>query len=451
MRADAFLAAAESLPVTSVPNLIGTGGLVVVAPHPDDESLGCGGLIAEAVAQGIEVRVIIVSDGVGSHPNSALYPPPRLRELREEETKAAVRALGLDARFLRFLRLPDTAVPIQGELAEIAVQAIVEAAQECRASMVGVTWRHDPHCDHEASALLVEKARPSLTGASIFEFPVWGWTLPPETETSGPPEGFRCDISARLHAKNAAVAAHRSQTTGLIPDDAAGFRLDADMLQRFAGPYEIFLSVPRSDDRSKRRVQQIGADYFERLYESDPDPWRFATSDYERTKYAATLQALPKVRYDSILEAGCSIGVFTERLAARCDTLLALDASAAALTNAKSRCAGMPRVSFQQAFLPGQWPGGTFDGIIFSEIVYYLDAASVALLARKVSSSIRDGGDIMLVHWLGETDYPLTGDQAAELFIQHASSFAQVLSQSRTAEYRLDLLRAGVRLQTGSV
>ena len=111
MHADAFLAAAERLPVADLDTLTGGTGLVIVAPHPDDESLGCGGVMAAASARGQAVAVVIVSDGCGSHTHSALYPPDRLRALREAETLEAVAALGVPAEGVTFLRLPDAGVP----------------------------------------------------------------------------------------------------------------------------------------------------------------------------------------------------------------------------------------------------------------------------------------------------------------------------------------------------
>ncbi len=248
MKASVFLALAEALPFADLPTLIGDGGLVVVAPHPDDESLGCGGLIAAARARGADVRLLVVSDGVGSHRNSASHPPERLRTLREAETIEAAAALGLEAAAIRFLRLPDAAVPTVGREADAALDAIVEAAVACAAGAVCVTWRHDPHCDHGAAATLVERARPRLRGARVHEYPIWGWTLPEGTEVgAGPsgdgPSGARLDIAAWVGAKRAAVAAHRSQTTALIADDPQGFRLDATMLERFARPFEIYLDV----------------------------------------------------------------------------------------------------------------------------------------------------------------------------------------------------------------
>ena len=242
MRADAFFAAAQALPYAPLHEITRGGGLLVVAPHPDDESLGCGGLIAAACAAQVDVRLIVVSDGVGSHPNSRRYPRDALRELRETETLAAAAALGLDPKAIRFLHLPDRAVPTEGRDAEAAREVIAGSARACAAGAVCVTWQHDPHCDHVAAADLVARgAFPS--GTRVLAYPVWGWTLAPDTEVGAPPRGLRFDISDRLEAKAAAIAAHRSQTTDLIDDDPTGFRLAPEVLAHFARPYEILLDI----------------------------------------------------------------------------------------------------------------------------------------------------------------------------------------------------------------
>ncbi|AWN46760.1 PIG-L family deacetylase [Methylobacterium terrae] len=243
MRADAFLAAAEALPVRSLREIVPSGGIVVVAPHPDDESLGCGGLIAEACARGVPVRLVVVSDGVGSHPNSPSHPPERLRSLRESETLAAAAALGLSAEHVAFLRLPDRFVPASGPEAEAAAGAIAAAARSCGAGALFVTWAHDPHCDHGASAAIAGLARTLLGGVALHAYPVWGWTLPPATEVGAPPRGARLAIHPHRDAKAAAIAAHRSQTTDLIADDPDGFRLEPAMLARFGREHEIFLEI----------------------------------------------------------------------------------------------------------------------------------------------------------------------------------------------------------------
>lgn len=190
-----------------------------------------------------------------------------------------------------------------------------------------------------------------------------------------------------------------------------------------------------------RHTESLSPDYFAERYAADPDPWCFETSDYERVKYAATLAALSKLRYVSALEVGCSIGVLTEQLARRCDALLALDVAEAALDRARSRCAGSDHVAFMQAQVPEAYPDGAFDLILLSEVVYYLAADDVARLVGRVRETLVPGGDILLVHWTGETHYPLTGDEAAKTFIGHAADFTTVLYATRTDEYRLDVLQ----------
>ncbi|WP_375462050.1 PIG-L deacetylase family protein [uncultured Enterovirga sp.] len=210
MRADAFLAAAEALPLASLDEIAGGRGVVVVAPHPDDESLGCGGLIAQACAFGLSVRVVILSDGVGSHPNSLSHPPDRLRRLRERETLDAARALGLGTDHVSFLGLPDRFVPRCGTDAGTAADRIADAIGESGADTVLVTWVHDPHCDHKAAAAIVRLARERAPWVRLMEYPVWGWSLPPYTDVGDSPLGVRLDVSHHLDAKRAAVASHRS-------------------------------------------------------------------------------------------------------------------------------------------------------------------------------------------------------------------------------------------------
>ena len=243
MRAADFLAEAETLPFADLEDIVGLGGIVVVAPHSDDESLGCGGLIAAARAVDVDVRLVVVSDGVKSHPNSKIYPPPRLKALREAETLSAAAALGLEPSQVHFLGLPDAAVPIAGPLAEKAVDDIVAIAADCAATALLVTWRHDPHCDHEASAMLVDLAAARIGPIRTLAYPIWGWTLPADAEVGPPPIGARFDIARHVDTKASAIAAHRSQTEALITDDPDGFRLEPTMLKRFVRPFEIFLDV----------------------------------------------------------------------------------------------------------------------------------------------------------------------------------------------------------------
>ncbi len=187
-----------------------------------------------------------------------------------------------------------------------------------------------------------------------------------------------------------------------------------------------------------RYGSSMGRSYFDALYDEDIDPWRFGTSDYERQKYAASVDALPDPFYDSALEVGCSIGIFTGLLATRCGQLLALDVADKALAQARQNCPA-PHVTFENRSIPKDWPTGSFDLIVLSEVLYYLDRSALDQTARHARAHLRSGGAILLVHYLGETNYPLTGDEAATLFIETVA--LPVLTQKRTPSYRIDLLK----------
>lgn len=179
-------------------------------------------------------------------------------------------------------------------------------------------------------------------------------------------------------------------------------------------------------------------EHFERLYQRDPDPWRFATSDYERDKYAATLAALPAPRFARAFEVGCSIGVLTAALAGRCDRLLAVDVAASALAQARARCAALPQVEIVAMRVPDEWPSGDFDLIVISEVLYYLGLDGIDRTAERARQSLRPGGCVVLVNWHGATDGACSGDEAAERFLTRAR--LPIVAGSRAAQYRLDVL-----------
>ncbi|HET6553511.1 MAG TPA: class I SAM-dependent methyltransferase [Dyella sp.] len=187
-------------------------------------------------------------------------------------------------------------------------------------------------------------------------------------------------------------------------------------------------------------------EHFERLYTHDPDPWAVLTSTYERDKYQATLHALSRPRYAQALELGCSIGGLTRWLAPRCQTLVAVDTSETALQRARSACPA-PQVKFVQAHLPdGDWQG-TFDLVVLSEILYYFSVPALAQLAERLSRMTTAHTDFVVVHWTGETDYPLSGDCATELF-RHLM-YADVRMRMRNDRYRLETWSPGLRSFSG--
>lgn len=161
----------------------------------------------------------------------------------------------------------------------------------------------------------------------------------------------------------------------------------------------------------------LPADHFASMYAADPDPWGFTSRWYERRKYDLTLAALPHPRYARAYEPGCSIGVLTQGLAARCDLLLAEDVAEAAVRAARERTAGCPGVRVGRRAVPAEWPEGSWDLVVVSELAYFLDLADRELLWRRVEGSLVPGGTLLAVHWRPRVDgWPATGDQVhAEL------------------------------------
>ena len=245
MRVEAFLRALQDMPVTSPRELTAGRPFVVLSPHPDDESLGAGGLIAAACSGGEHVDVVVLTDGAGSHPRSVLYPRERLVALRRAECARAAAHLGLPDGRVTHLDLPDTQAPTSGTAFEQAVERIVGIVDTAGAASAFVTWGRDPHCDHEAAELMARAVRSRRPMLRLWSYPIWGWHLDPAAEVEDPaPCGFRLDISPWLYAKQAAVRAHVSQMTDLISDDPEGFRFDERTIAPFTRSYECFFEVP---------------------------------------------------------------------------------------------------------------------------------------------------------------------------------------------------------------
>ena len=158
--------------------------------------------------------------------------------------------------------------------------------------------------------------------------------------------------------------------------------------------------------------------HFDALYQANRDPWDYENSSYEARKYAATLDALLRARYKSVLEAGCSIGILSAQLAARADHLIAVDFSALAILEAEKKLRDFAGVTVLHAALPDGWPEGRYDLIMLSELVYYLSEADIKTLAGLVARDANAGGECVLVHYLGDTQTNISPNAARNLFCE---------------------------------
>ncbi len=150
------------------------GPVLVVAPHPDDESIGCGGLIATLRHRGIAVAIVIMTDGTGSQLNSPRYPAPRLAALRETEAREALSILNVDRRDVSFWRLGDRYVPTRGDDLDRAVARARTELQGYASALLVVPGRTDAHGDHRATWAIWTRAAASLSKPPrVLEYVVW--------------------------------------------------------------------------------------------------------------------------------------------------------------------------------------------------------------------------------------------------------------------------------------
>lgn len=187
-------------------------------------------------------------------------------------------------------------------------------------------------------------------------------------------------------------------------------------------------------------TQSRSADHFRRIYAAGPDPWHFETSAYEQEKYRTTLAMLGDHRFTAGLEVGCSIGILTQMLSDRCETILGIDLLEAPLQTARERCAGRPSIHFDSMQVPRSWPTGHFDLIVFSEVLYFLNRNDIIRCAAHTRRSTVPNATILLVNWLGRSDDPCTGEEAANTFIEAGSGWLRLETTRREPHYRIDVL-----------
>ncbi len=180
--------------------------------------------------------------------------------------------------------------------------------------------------------------------------------------------------------------------------------------------------------------------FFDEMYAGSHDPWGFETRQYEAEKYNETLAALPQRRYHRAFEVGCSVGVLTEQLAARCDHLLAVDVVEKPLEHARQRCRNLDNVTFRKMQVPYEFPGEQFDLIMLSEVAYYWAGEDLERARELVVRHLTKGGHLVMVHWRPYVaEYPRTGDEVHEFVLSSSGGQLRHLEDRRQELYRMDI------------
>lgn len=353
--------------------LAGHTRIVVFSAHPDDETLGVGGLIAQAGELGIDVSVVVAtSDG----------------DQRVAELEAALALLGSTAD-LTLLALTDGALKHEADrLREGVEQAL--AAHRGDGTLVLAPWPGDRHGDHRTLGREVAAAC-RVHGDDLLLYPIWLWQwgvlddLPWERVSE-----VELTRSARAR-KRVALAAFASQRHSAA--NAHGV-LTGDFIERAVLGREIVFEPEES----------VTDDHFEALHRASADPWSVRTRWYERRKRAIVCASLPNERYARAFEIGCSNGEMSSLLGERCEALLSVDSAATAVALAAARTAAAPSIRVERMRVPDAWPGGCFDLVVVSEVAYYLAADQWEATVDRILASVPAGGHVVLCHWTGRAD-----------------------------------------------
>jgi len=210
------------------------GRIVVVAPHPDDETLGVGGAMCVAQRLGLEVELIALTEGEASHAASPAFPAARLAQLRAGERSRALTALGLSGAPLAQLNLPDGALARSVGLAA-RLTPLLRGARCCFAPL-----RCDGHPDHDAAGSAAALACAAI-GVALCEYPIWAWSWSHPARDELPwTRARRIPLpDFARHAKRDAMRAYGSQTEARYGTPAAAPILPASVLAHFARDFEV--------------------------------------------------------------------------------------------------------------------------------------------------------------------------------------------------------------------
>ena len=229
-----FLERADRAPFATIETLA-PGDVLVLAPHADDETLGCGEAIIAARATGRRVAVALITDGGASHPRSLAHPRDALVRLRREEFRRAIARLGIDAP-LTMLSFRDGESDGSIREADRMADGLAAALGDFRPGVIWTTWGRDPHCDHLAVSHAATRLGRRLD-VPVRSYVVWG------RFTDETPDG---DLVRFSHpdanpAKRRAAACYRSQLTPMIDDDPDGFMMPPALTEHFLSTPELFV------------------------------------------------------------------------------------------------------------------------------------------------------------------------------------------------------------------
>jgi LmbE family N-acetylglucosaminyl deacetylase len=381
------------------------GHAVVVAAHPDDETLGASGLIQWLHERGTTVDLVVATDGEAAFPALAPQQRAELGRCRRAELHESLRVQGLGAVVVHWLGLPDSGLAAHSTELARQLEPLLAGADLCL-----VPWPGDPHPDHATAGEVALRVAPVTTHR--WSYPIWMWHWQrPDDDAVPVTRAFTHRLTdVQRQRKAAGIAAFDSQ---LKPGpDGSDPILDTAMVEHFERGVEVVFRQPPQRTAPLSRFADI--------YDGGTDPWGVTTSWYERRKRAVALGSLPRERYGLAVEPACGQGAFTRELAARCDRVVAFDPVPAALRQARAVTAQLPNVLVRHGLLPDDLPAEPTDLVVFSEILYYLGDADLAATVDGAVAALRPGGHLLAVHWLPwAAEAPRDGMAAHRVLLAH--------------------------------
>jgi LmbE family N-acetylglucosaminyl deacetylase len=226
---------------------------IVFSPHPDDESITCGGTILSRVRRGDDVHVVVMTDGRNSHSFvlgiKENPSPDALAIVRRNEAVAATAALGVPAANVRFLGVHDMSLT-QNE--DAAFAKVIEFLKELKPDEIYAPRPEDRHKDHSATSRIVQRAIEHLAlDVTLREYLVWD--DPDKLREFRAMPGYTfVDLASIVADKQRALDAYKSQFTTLFPSQSRSI-LDAAFIQRFLEREEFV-------DTRFRKGRRVGND-----------------------------------------------------------------------------------------------------------------------------------------------------------------------------------------------
>ena len=381
--------------------------VLVLSAHPDDETLGVGGLLADLTDAGASVNALVATDGERSQPVGGARARAALAARRRREVERAVEVLAPESP-ITHLGLPDGALDRHEEALVAEVRRRTDPD-----TLVIAPWLADGHADHDAVGRASAEAV-AHSGADLVHYPIWLWHWGAEDALPWPDVVVAETSRTAAWRKRAALEEFPTQTTawgaGASAKSAAPVVGPAvlhraqRLVEALIDPAGVLPRLPM--DRLERRAAGR-ARQFDRMYDDRDDPWSFDGSFYEERRRALVLASLGCRRYGRALEIGCADGRLTDSLLERCDSVVALDTSHRAVTAARARA---PGAVVEQGMAPVDLPAGPFDLVLLSEVGYFLTPLELVATLRRCEASLAPGGELVLCHWQHPTqNVPLDG------------------------------------------